>query len=103
MIHEIEKVLHGISHQELAGDLYKRMALERMLEIVSVASEHIPVNVKAAEGKVGWQAIAAIGQRLENTRDRIEADVLWTNRTRRCMRRPPPSRIRKSPVAVILR
>jgi uncharacterized protein with HEPN domain len=54
------------------------MALERMLEIISVASEHIPANMKAAETDVDWQAIADIGARLENTRDRIEADVLWT-------------------------
>jgi uncharacterized protein with HEPN domain len=49
-----------------------------MLEIISVASEHIPANMKAAETDVDWQAIADIGKRLENTRDRIEAEVLWT-------------------------
>jgi uncharacterized protein with HEPN domain len=78
MIHEIEAVLSGISPQELVDDWKRRMALERMLEIISVASEHIPANLKAAEGDVDWQAIANIGERLENTRDRIEADVLWT-------------------------
>jgi uncharacterized protein with HEPN domain len=77
MIHEIEAVLSGISQQELVDDWRKRMALERMLEIISVASEHIPASMKAAETDVDWQAIADIGQRLENTRDRIEADVLW--------------------------
>jgi uncharacterized protein with HEPN domain len=77
MIHEIEAILSGISRQELIDDWRKRMALERMLEIISVASEHIPANMKAAETDVDWQAIADIGERLENTRDRIEADVLW--------------------------
>jgi hypothetical protein len=32
---------------------------------------------KAGETGVDWQAIADIGKRLENTRYRIEADVLW--------------------------
>jgi uncharacterized protein with HEPN domain len=77
MIHEIEKTLLGISQQELIGDRKRRLALERMLEIISVASDHIPAKLKAAEGDVDWQAIADIGERLENTRDRIEADVLW--------------------------
>ena len=77
MIHEVEAILSGISRQELIDDRRKRMALERMLEIISVASEHIPANMKAAETDVDWQAIADIGKRLENTRDRIEADVLW--------------------------
>jgi uncharacterized protein with HEPN domain len=77
MIRKIEKVLVGISQQELAADLYKRMALERMLEIISVASEHVPTDLKAGEREVDWQTIAAMGQRLENTRDRVEADMLW--------------------------
>jgi uncharacterized protein with HEPN domain len=77
MIREVEAILSGISRQELIDDWRKRMALERMLEIISVASEHIPANIKAAETDVDWQAIADIGQRLENTRDRIEAEVLW--------------------------
>lgn len=77
MIHETEAVLSGISRQELIDDWKRRMALERMLEIIGVASDHIPANLKAVEGDVDWQAIADIGQRLENTRDRIEADVLW--------------------------
>jgi uncharacterized protein with HEPN domain len=77
MSHEIEAVLSGISRQELIDDWRKRMALERMLEIISVASDHIPAKLKAVEGDVDWQAIADIGQRLENTRDRIEAEVLW--------------------------
>jgi uncharacterized protein with HEPN domain len=78
MIHEVETILSGISRQELIDDWRKRMALERMLEIISVASEHIPANMKAAETNVDWQAIADIGKRLENTRDRLEAEVLWT-------------------------
>jgi uncharacterized protein with HEPN domain len=77
MIHKIEIALLGISQQELIDDWMRRMALERMLEIISVASEYIPTSLKASEGDVDWQAIADIGQRLENTRDRIEADVLW--------------------------
>jgi uncharacterized protein with HEPN domain len=77
MIHEIECALLGISERELIDDRKRRLALERMLEIISVASDHIPAKLKAAEKDVDWQAIAFIGQRLENTRDRIEADVLW--------------------------
>jgi uncharacterized protein with HEPN domain len=69
---------HGISEYELANDGMIRLALERLLEIVSVASGHIPANLKDAENTVDWQAIADIGDRLENTRVRIEPQVLWT-------------------------
>jgi uncharacterized protein with HEPN domain len=56
----------------------QRMALERLLEIISVASEHIPTAIKAAEPMVDWSCIAGIGDRLENTHDRVEPGVLWS-------------------------
>jgi uncharacterized protein with HEPN domain len=73
----VQEALLGISEEELAIDRMRRLALERLLEIVSMASSHIPASLKAAENSVDWQAIADIGDRLENTRDRIETHVLW--------------------------
>jgi uncharacterized protein with HEPN domain len=77
-IDAVQKTLHGISEDALARDRMRRLALERLLEIVSMASYHIPASLKAAENNVDWQAIADIGDRLENTRDRVEIHVLWT-------------------------
>jgi uncharacterized protein with HEPN domain len=74
----VEEELHGISEDALANDRLRRLALERLFEIISVASDHIPASLKAAENGVDWQAIADIGGRLENTRDRIETNILWT-------------------------
>ncbi len=77
-IDAVQEELHGISEDALAKDRMRRLALERLFEIISVASDHIPASLKAVENDVDWQTIADIGGRLENTRDRIEADVLWT-------------------------
>ncbi len=77
-INTVQEELHGISEGALANDRMRRMALERLFEIISVASDHIPANLKAVKNGVDWQAIADIGGRLENTRDRIETSVLWT-------------------------
>ena len=74
----VEEELQGTSEDILANNRMRRLALERLFEIISVASYHIPSNLKAAENGVDWQAIADIGDRLENTRDRIETHVLWT-------------------------
>ena len=73
----VQEQLHGISEDELASDRMRRLALERLLEIASMVSSHIPASLKAAENVVDWQAITDIGDRLENTRDRIETHVLW--------------------------
>jgi len=76
-IDTIDDVLNGISEEALASDRMRRLALERLLEIISMASCPIP-GLEGAETSVDWQAIADIGERLENTRDRIEAHTLWT-------------------------
>src|ERR1700731_3265391 len=69
-IGNIEETFTGISEAELASDRMRRLALERLLEIVSIASAHIPASLKAAEDAVDWQTITDIGDRLENTLDR---------------------------------
>ena len=77
-ISTVQEQLHGISEEALASDRMRRLVLERLLEIISIASGHIPANLRAVEIGVDWQAIDDIGDRLENTRDRVEANVLWT-------------------------
>jgi uncharacterized protein with HEPN domain len=77
-IDTVQENLRGVSEEELASDGMLRLALERLLEIVSVASAQVPAGLKTAEPAVDWRAIADIGDRLENTRVRIESEVLWT-------------------------
>jgi uncharacterized protein with HEPN domain len=74
----VQEQLHGISEEALANDRIRRLVLERLLEIISMASSHIPADLRAVENIVDWQTIDDIGNRFENTRDRIEASVLWT-------------------------
>jgi uncharacterized protein with HEPN domain len=76
-IDTVEEALQGTSEETLADDRRRRLALERLFEIISVASGHIPASLKAVENSVDWQAIADIGDRLEDTRNRIETNVLW--------------------------
>jgi uncharacterized protein with HEPN domain len=76
-INAIQEESHRISEDALASDRMRRLALERLLEIISVASNHIPATLKAVENGVDWQTISDIGDRLENTRDRVESHALW--------------------------
>lgn len=77
-INIIQDELRGTSERELVNNLRRRLALERLFEIVSIASNHIPAEIKAAEPMVDWRCLAEIGLRLENPRDRIEPEVLWS-------------------------
>jgi|SRR5258706_3889756 uncharacterized protein with HEPN domain len=76
-INAIQAELRECSEKQLANDRMQRLAIERLFEIISVASDHIPAEIKAAESMVDWRCLADIGARLENTRDRIEPEVLW--------------------------
>jgi len=80
-IDTVQEQLDGISEEALAGDRMRRLVLERLLEIISIASGHIPANLRAVENGVDWQTIDNIGDRLENTRDRIETHVFGRYRT----------------------
>jgi len=71
-------VITRISEDALAKDRRRRLVLERLFEIISVASDQIPASLKVVEDDVDWQAISDIGRRLENTRDRIETYFLRT-------------------------
>jgi uncharacterized protein with HEPN domain len=73
----IDEWLHGLSRQQLADDRTLRLALERLLEIISVATDHIPADLKETELAVDWQNLANLGRRLEIARDRIEPEILW--------------------------
>jgi uncharacterized protein with HEPN domain len=73
----IDEWLQGISQQQLANDRILQLALERLLEIIGVATDHIPAYVKETEAAVDWQYLANVGRRLENAHDRIEPEILW--------------------------
>jgi uncharacterized protein with HEPN domain len=74
---DIDEWLRGLSQQQLAHNLTLRLALERVLEIIGVATDHIPADVKAAEVAVDWKALADLSRRLEVASERVEPEVLW--------------------------
>jgi uncharacterized protein with HEPN domain len=73
----IDEWLQGLSRQQLFDDRRLQLALERLLEIVSVATDHIPAHIKKTEVAVDWPYLVDVGRRLENAHDRIEPEVLW--------------------------
>lgn len=72
----IDEWLQGLSQRQLTDDRRLRLAMERLPEIISVATDHIPADIKETEVAVDWQNLADVGRRLENARDRIEPEVL---------------------------
>jgi len=75
-IEEIESLLAGLSKEEFALDRLRRLALERLFEILSEASRHIPKDMKGA-ADVPWRDVADLGNLLRHAYHRVDVDILW--------------------------
>jgi uncharacterized protein with HEPN domain len=76
-IEDIRALLRGKSRADFAADLMLRLATERLLEVISEASRHIPEDVKSSENQIPWQRVADLGNWLRHAYHRIDADILW--------------------------
>lgn len=79
-IHEkiclISSEIDGRTCVDLTTDKYTCVALERMFEIIGIASNYIPYEIKIHEANVDWQAISEMSDRLEDVLIRVEPDTL---------------------------
>jgi uncharacterized protein with HEPN domain len=76
-INDINQILEGKSRDDFAGDRLLRVATERLLEIISEASRHIPEDIKGREVEIPWQRVADLGNRLRHAYHRVDPDILW--------------------------
>ena len=76
-IHAINRHLSGRTSGELNADLIARLAFERLLEIVSEASRHLPDGWKAEHASIPWRQVADLGNSLRHAYQRIELQPLW--------------------------
>jgi uncharacterized protein with HEPN domain len=60
----------------LTTDKAMRMAVERSLEIISEAVQHIPDDVKARQPDIEWSLISDLGDRLRRDYYLIDANLL---------------------------
>ena len=76
-INDIDEILRDKTFESFRDDRFVRVATERLLEIISEASRHIPADVKARESGIPWQRVADLGNRLRHAYHRVDPDILW--------------------------
>jgi uncharacterized protein with HEPN domain len=76
-IDDVQLLLANSSADDFAKDKYRRVAVERFLEIISEASRHIPDELKAREPAMDWRRMADLGNRLRHAYHLIDSDLLW--------------------------
>jgi uncharacterized protein with HEPN domain len=75
-INNIQMFLSRGSAGALTNDKAVRMAVERSLEIISEAVQHIPDDVKAQQPDIEWGLISDLGDRLRRDYYLIDANLL---------------------------
>jgi uncharacterized protein with HEPN domain len=76
-IEHIQSETIGITAGEFEASWQKRWLIERGIEIISEASRHLPIELKARHPEIPWGKIAGIGNVLRHDYERIAPDVLW--------------------------
>jgi uncharacterized protein with HEPN domain len=76
-IANIRKITAGQSLESFTDNLEKRLAVERLLGIVSEASRFIPSDVKEKERGINWRRLADLGNWLRHAYHRTDAELLW--------------------------
>lgn len=76
-IEDIRALLEGRSRTDFEADRMRRVAIERLFEIISEASRFIPEDMKAKEKNIAWQRMADLGNWLRHAYHRIDAEILW--------------------------
>jgi uncharacterized protein with HEPN domain len=74
--------VQGHTVESFAANALVRRAVERMIEIISEASRHIPTEMKDRHPEVPWKGVAGIGNILRHTYERVEDREIWRVVTR---------------------
>lgn len=76
-IEDIRAALAGRSLEDFTADPLRRMAVERLFEIMSEASRYIPDEMKDREKNIAWQKLADLGNLLRHAYHRVDPNILW--------------------------
>jgi uncharacterized protein with HEPN domain len=71
-IDDIRGALAGQTKASFTENMMLRLAVERLLEIISEASRHIPVDMKAKEPNINWRRLADLGNWLRHAYHRTD-------------------------------
>lgn len=77
-IAEIRLIVGQRALRDVLADRPSWLAFERLLEIISEASRHLPEDWKQDHGRdLPWRQIAGLGNFLRHAYDNIHSEILW--------------------------
>ena len=76
-IDDIREALAEQTKASFTDNMMLRLAVERLLEIISEASRHIPSEMKVTEPHINWRRLADLGNWLRHAYHRTDPGILW--------------------------
>lgn len=76
-IGKIKIAVVGHTRDSFAKDIFMRLAVERLLQVVSEASRFIPDDVKVKAPAINWRGLADLGNWLRHAYHQTDAGLLW--------------------------
>jgi uncharacterized protein with HEPN domain len=76
-IDSIRGAVAGQTKASFTDNLMLRLAVERLLEIISEASRHIPLEMKATEPQINWRRLADLGNWLRHAYHQTDPGISW--------------------------
>jgi uncharacterized protein with HEPN domain len=74
---DIQSIAKDLTYETYLGDVVRRRAIERLVEIVSEASRYLTDEMRAHTAEIPWRQIAAIGNRLRHGYAEVSDPTLW--------------------------
>ena len=76
-IRNIRKLTNSHTRESFEQDLAIRLAVERLLEVISEASSYIPTDMKSQDDDIDWRRLADLGNHLRHAYHETDAGLLW--------------------------
>lgn len=76
-IRNIRRLTTGHTRNSFEHELAIRLAVERLLEVISEASSYIPAEAKSRDDRIDWRRLADLGNRLRHAYHETDAGLLW--------------------------
>jgi uncharacterized protein with HEPN domain len=76
-IERIRSVIGDMPLDAFETDWQRQWLVERGVEIISEASRHLSVELKARHSHIPWKKVAGIGNILRHNYEHVAAAVMW--------------------------
>ena len=80
-IDKIAEALDNYSPNDFQHDCQKRLVIERLLEIIGEAANHLSQDLKNSHPHIPWAQIVGMRNFVSHEYFRIDADTIWLTAT----------------------